>query len=106
METGEAAKLRPLTFAVIVSGGTVDINRLQMRKAKYCGLPHSILYPDTPTLEIGIYHPHAFGWRDINHHDRTATLVSDQIAGARPHLLTNKSLSLKPSMQGSPSVRR
>ena len=29
-------ELRPVTFAVIVSGRTVSISRLQMRKAKYC----------------------------------------------------------------------
>jgi hypothetical protein len=107
IETSEVAELSPLTFAVIVSGGTVGINRLEMRKAKYCTFSHSILYPVTPALEIGIYHPHAFGWRDIDHHDRTATLVSDEIAGGRGHIcLTNKSMSLKPSIHSSPSVRR
>jgi hypothetical protein len=107
IETSEVAELSPLTFAVIVSGGTVGINRLEMRKAKYSTFSHSILYPVTPALEIGIYHPHAFGWRDIDHHDRTATLVSDEIAGGRGHIcLTNKSMSLKPSIHSSPSVRR
>jgi hypothetical protein len=53
IETSEVAELSPLTFAVIVSGGTVGINRLEMRKAKYCTFSHSILYPVTPALKSG-----------------------------------------------------
>jgi hypothetical protein len=88
-------QLRPLTFAVIASGRTVCINRLQMRKAKHCTLSHSILYPNAVALEIGICHPHALRWCDIDHHDRAATLVSDEIAWTRPHL----SLPIKPFLE-------
>jgi hypothetical protein len=59
-----------------------------MRKAKYRTLSHPILHPDAPTLEIGICHPHAFGRREIDHHDRTATLMPDEISGSEPHRST------------------
>jgi hypothetical protein len=54
-----------------------------------CTLSHAILHPDAPALEIGINKPQAFGRREIDHHDRPAALVSNQIARAKSHNVTH-----------------
>jgi hypothetical protein len=94
-----------IVFLIVVARRAVEIDALQLRRSKRAELPDPVLDPSAMVLGIIIASPHSFyrHWI-VDHHDGTAALVPDEIAGSEIHAphrtfvvtLDNSTMAIQP----------